>query len=101
MAFKKDSKDIVKPMFHLYNPNFHLEQVEVLTYGAKKYGLYNWQKAKQNELYHYEDALLRHMNKIQRGFYWDEDTTNSHYAHLAVNAMFLYSFLEKGWFVKR
>ena len=94
--FKKDSKDKeMKPMFSLIDPYWQLELAEILTFGAKKYGLRNWQGASQKELYHYEDALLRHMNKYQRGIMRDEDTKLSHLSHVAVNAMFLHYFWRK------
>ena len=91
--FKKDSKDKkAKPMFSLIDPYWQLELAEILTFGATKYGLKNWQSASMKELRHYEDALYRHMNQYQRGIMRDEDTNRSHLSHVAVNAMFLHFF---------
>ena len=91
--FKKDSKDKkAKPMFSLIDPYWQLELAEILTFGATKYGLKNWQSASMKELRHYEDALYRHMNQYQRGIMRDEDTNRSHLSHVAVNAMFLHYF---------
>lgn len=103
MAFKKDSKDLGgKPLFSLIDPYWQLELAEILTFGARKYGLKNWQSASLEELHHYEDALYRHMNKYQRGQMRDEDTKLSHLSHVGINAMFLHYFWRRyNWSTSR
>lgn len=63
--------------------------VRVLTFGAQKYADDSWQSV-QNGQQRYRDALYRHMNAIERGELADDESGESHWAHVATNALFLY-----------
>lgn len=63
--------------------------VRVLTFGAQKYADDSWQGV-QNGQQRYRDALYRHMNAIERGELVDDESGESHWAHVATNALFLY-----------
>ena len=54
--------------------------VEVLTFGAVKYGKNNWMKVKNAEE-RYSDAALRHITSRLEGELLDEETNKSHLAH--------------------
>jgi len=98
--FKKDSKDnqFSKPMFELIDPDFLKDVAKVLTFGANKYGLFNWQNAKQKELHHLTGAIYRHLNEYQTGEIFDKESKLQHMAHISVNAMFLHWFFNnKVW----
>lgn len=102
MPFKKDSLDGSKPLFSLSDPYWELDLAEILTFGAKKYGVDNYKNISLSKLHHYEDALFRHMNAYRRGQMLDDDTKKSHLAHVGVNAMFLYFFWRKyDWFTEK
>jgi len=68
---------------------------EVLTFGAHKYGVNNWQKVTNAEQ-RYIDALLRHLYTHQGGETLDPETGLSHLKHALTNLMFLIHFQEKG-----
>lgn len=96
MTFKKDSKDgVTKPLMSELNYNLLLDVGMVLEQGRKKYGLSNWKSAKQDELYHYESALIRHAAKRYTEGRIDNDSGLPHLAHLVCNAMFLDYFERK------
>lgn len=63
--------------------------VRVLTFGAQKYADDSWQGV-QNGQQRYRDALYRHLNAIERGEFVDDESGESHWAHVATNALFLY-----------
>lgn len=63
--------------------------VRVLTFGARKYADDSWQGV-QNGQQRYRDALYRHLNAIERGELVDDESGESHWAHVATNALFLY-----------
>lgn len=63
--------------------------VRVLTFGAQKYADDSWQGV-QNGQQRYRDALYRHLNAIERGELVDDESGESHWAHVATNALFLY-----------
>jgi hypothetical protein len=60
----------------------------VLSYGASKYGEYNWQHVPDAED-RYFSALLRHLVAWRRGDLEDADTGENPLAHVLCNAMFL------------
>ena len=68
--------------------------VRVLTFGAQKYADDSWQGV-QNGQQRYRDALYRHMNAIERGELVDDESGESHWAHVATNALFLYELHKK------
>lgn len=68
--------------------------VRVLTFGAQKYADDSWQGV-QNGQQRYRDALYRHLNAIERGELVDDESGESHWAHVATNALFLYELHKK------
>lgn len=62
--------------------------VRVLTFGAKKYAAFSWRKV-DNAKHRYESALYRHLNALHTGETHDAESGESHWAHVATNALFL------------
>lgn len=86
--FKKD--DFNKLLYNLL-PSKELEQVvEVLTKGAKKYGIDNWKKC--DDITRYINALYRHLEAYRQGEMLDKEDNLHHLAHLVCNALFLLYF---------
>ena len=69
------------------------EMVDVLEYGARKYGENNWKSVPQATQRYY-DALMRHMDAWWRGERRDQETDRSHLAHAMCCVAFLL-YLEK------
>lgn len=67
-------------------PNAVHQTIEVLQYGANKYGDENW---KQVEPHRYKDALLRHILKYLSGIERDEESGLKELAHISSNVMVL------------
>ena len=65
------------------------EVVKVLTYGAKKYDRFNWEKVENRR---YEAAALRHISAYMQGEKIDPESGISHLAHAACSIMFLIDF---------
>ena len=65
------------------------EVVKVLTYGAKKYDRFNWEKV---ERHRYEAAALRHISAYMQGEKYDPETGINHMAHAVCSLMFLTEF---------
>jgi hypothetical protein len=81
-----------KPMLSLIDPEFLVEMAKVMTKGAEKYARDNWRKGLP--ISGIDDCLLRHQGKAQRRLGNDEESGCSHYAHVAINAMFAW-WMEK------
>ena len=64
---------------------------EVLTFGARKYGEWNWTKVEDAER-RFAAAMLRHYAAIQRGEEFDLETGMTHAAHMATSALFVLYF---------
>ncbi len=62
------------------------EIVEVLMFGANKYGPSNWQLVEPER---YKEALTRHWVAYLEGEKSDPDTGKSHLAHIGCNVLFL------------
>lgn len=62
--------------------------VQVLEYGAEKYGANNWQGLDNFEDRYY-DALMRHLAAYRAGEQYDQESGLPHLAHAACNVMFL------------
>lgn len=85
---RKDDQD--KLRYDLLDVDFEEEMARVLTEGAKKYAPNSWQKVEDAKNRYYA-ALRRHVAAIRKGeFRNSEDGDVSHFAQIAVNAMFLY-----------
>lgn len=86
--FRKDDSN--KLLYNLL-PSKELEQiVEVLTVGAKKYGVDNWKRC--DDITRYVNALYRHLEAYRQGEMLDKEDNLHHLAHLACNALFLLYF---------
>lgn len=84
----KDDKD--KLRYDLLDIDFEEEMAKVLTEGAKKYAPNSWQKVEDAKNRYYA-ALRRHVAAVRKGqFRNEEDGGVSHFAQIAINAMFLY-----------
>lgn len=95
---RKDLKwDEGKLMFNLILPGFEKEIAEVLTKGEKNHPMVEGQPSWQLvEPVAYLAALKRHVNDRNLGELNDKDMGTSHWAHVAVNAMFLWWFDQQG-----
>ncbi len=67
-------------------PNAVHQTIEVLQYGANKYGDENW---KQVDPKRYKDALLRHLLAYLAGEEHDKESDLKHLAHISSNVLFL------------
>jgi len=80
--------DTQKPRVGLVAPEFIQGIAEVLTFGAEKYGSYNWAEGiDYDRLY---DAAQRHLGAWHMGYDLDEETKKNHLLHAACELMFLY-----------
>ena len=80
--------DTGKPMMACLPPHAELEIAKVLTFGAEKYGRWNWSRLDNLEV-RYMDAAMRHLNAYRRGELVDEETGLSHLAHAVCCLMFI------------
>lgn len=85
---RKDDQD--KLRYDLIDVDFEEEMAKVITEGAKKYEPNSWQNVEDAKNRYYA-ALRRHVVAIRKGqFRNEEDGDVSHFAQIAINAMFLY-----------
>lgn len=82
--------DAEKPRMDLLPPKPLAEVADVLTYGAKKYGSYNWKKGMNWS--RVMSAAMRHMNAFNDGQNFDDETGRSHIAHAICNLLFLLEY---------
>ena len=74
-------------------PINELEQVlDVLEFGAKKYGVKNAWKNVENGKERYNRALLRHIIEYEKGNDIDEESNMKHLAHAVCNILFILYF---------
>jgi len=85
--------DTEKPRWDLLPLPAVSDIVDVLTFGAKKYGDHNW-KHVSNAEDRYFAALMRHLVAYRRGIALDEESKLSHLAHAGCCLLFL-STLQK------
>lgn len=81
--------DDAKIMVDLVVPEFVEGLAQIMTFGAKKYGIDNWKKpgvAKRRWL----AALYRHTLAYHRGEKYDPESGLHHLLHTSANCMFLY-----------
>ena len=88
--FTKDSLSEDKLRYSLIDPAFLAEVTSVMSNGAKKYSVDNWQKCHDVSLY--IDALFRHIEAWRQGEKNDPEWDCHHLAHAACNLMFLHHF---------
>lgn len=80
-----------KARWDLVDLDFVQEGVDVLTFGAEKYGENNWQEV-ENAENRYFAALMRHLVAYRNGEVVDPESGVSHLAHAFCNLMFLRHF---------
>jgi hypothetical protein len=78
-----------KRQWHLLPLSLLEDTVDVLMFGAKKYGVNNWRNVKNGHERYY-DALMRHISAWKQGEVVDPDTGISHLAHAMCNLIFLH-----------
>lgn len=78
-----------KVRYDLVPPKALKYVAEVLTYGARKYKPGNWRSVREEELFRYVGAMMRHTEAYRSGEWLDPETGLPHLAAVAVNAMFL------------
>jgi hypothetical protein len=69
------------------------ELVQVLTFGAQKYGPENWRKV-ENGFHRYYAAAMRHLIAYATGELNDPETGLSHIAHTMCNLVFMHELQE-------
>jgi len=84
--------DDTKPDYSLVPFGALDEVVKVLTYGAKKYDRFNWEKI---EAHRYQAAAMRHISAYMQGEKFDPETGINHMAHAICSLMFLVEFDKK------
>lgn len=77
-----------KPMMRLIPPKAEIEMAKVLTFGAAKYGVGNWQHVEGGAT-RYLDAMMRHINSYRQGEQIDAESGLNHLAHAMCCAAFL------------
>ena len=83
-----------KLRYDLLPPEALKAVVEVLTFGAQKYGDHNW-KLVENASSRYYAALMRHVEAWRTGETLDSETGISHLAHATCCLFFLLGLEEK------
>lgn len=69
---------------------------EILTFGAKKYAAWNWQKAgSADDIERIKGAMMRHASAYMKGQKLDPETGKSHLYHMGCCQMFLDYFDRK------
>ena len=82
--------DSGKCMVSLVDPAFTLGVGAILTFGAHKYAINNWQLVP--DITRYKDAAYRHFLAYLSGELIDPESGLPHLDHLATNIMFLRYF---------
>lgn len=83
---RKDDND--KPMMDLIPPRAELALAQVLTFGAQKYGAWNWSQVDDLER-RYLAAVMRHINAYRAGEVMDRESGLPHLAHAMCCLAFL------------
>lgn len=79
-----------KPQIELVPPSAILALAEVLTVGAKKYKLRNWELGMNHSICY--ASAMRHLLKYWSGEDLDEETGKLHLAHVLTNIAFLVEY---------
>ena len=67
--------------------------IEVLEFGAKKYGAFNWQKGlDKTEIL---ESMMRHLTALMDGQEFDEESKLHHMGHIQANSLFFNYFNDK------
>lgn len=76
-------------------PTIEIEKlVDILSFGAKKYGDWNWINL-ENAEDRYFAALLRHLFAYRNGEHLDPESGRHHLSHVMCNAVFLSHIVDK------
>ena len=81
--------DQEKPDYSLVPFGAMDQVVKVLTYGAKKYDRFNWEKVESRR---YQAAALRHISAYMQGEKIDPESGVNHLAHAICSLLFLTDF---------
>lgn len=81
-----------KPKWSLVHYNSLVPMIRVLEWGAKEYGVGNWQKGLDKK--EILESMQRHLASLMDGEELDEQTGLSHMAHIQCNAMF-YNYMKQ------
>lgn len=82
--------DAGKLRYDLLDVDFEEEMAKVISYGAEHYAPDSWKNVPDAKNRYYA-ALRRHVAAIRKGEFRNaEDGNVSHFAQIAINAMFLY-----------
>jgi hypothetical protein len=85
--------DLNKPRWDLLPLEPIKELVDVLTFGAEKYGPNNWRNV-DDAFNRYYAALMRHIVAYKSGELYDPESKRSHIAHALCNLIFLFELQE-------
>lgn len=77
-----------KPMMELIPPKAEVLLAQVLTFGAEKYGAWNWSQVDDLER-RYLAAAMRHINAHRQGEALDQESGLPHLAHAMCCLAFL------------
>lgn len=91
MRGDEKKKDHGKPMWDLLPYRQVAQIVDILTFGASKYGPNQWQ-AVENPGDRYFAALMRHLTAWKEGEEIDEESGKSHLSHAGCCLLFLMWF---------
>jgi len=94
-VLESKKNDQGKPLMSLIPPYAKEEIAKVLTFGANKYGLHNWNKTGFSYT-RLLSACERHLTSFEKGENLDPESGISHLAHAACNLMFLLEQLNNG-----
>lgn len=92
MEGKKNDQE--KPMMALIPQEALLEVAKVLSFGAKRYGEWNW--AKGMKFSRLLSAVYRHLAEVQQKHDLDDETGLRHTAHAVCGLLFLLSYQING-----
>ena len=95
MRGDEKKKDHGKPMWDLLPYKQIAKIVDVLTFGAKKYGPNQWQEV-DNPRDRYFAAMMRHLTAWRGGKSIDEESGLPHLAHAGCCLLFLMWFDDNG-----
>lgn len=82
-----------KPKWSLVHYKSLEPLVEVLEFGAKKYGEFNWQKGLDRK--EILESMMRHLTALMDGEQNDKESGLHHIGHIMANAMFYEYFNTK------
>lgn len=80
--------DAGKPRFSLVPPDALASVMQVLEFGAEKYGVDNWRKL-DNLQQRYLDSTMRHIMATRKGELIDSESGLPHLAHAICGLMFM------------